>query len=666
MGYDQKNNIVLALGKVEIYQGESILLADRIAYYQNQNLVKAKGNVSLLEPDGTVYFADEITLQDNLKAGVIQNFRIRLADNSLFAAREAVRVSPSKTKLRKAVYSPCKLCEGSDPLWQLKANKVKIDEGEQKVTYRDAYMEVYGVPVAYTPYFSHPTPGADRKSGILMPEYEQSSNLGTMVKVPYYWNIGPDKDATITPWITSEEGPVLEGQYRQLTDRGRFQFDGSATYPRDRDELGVVAEGNDLRGHIFAHGDSAVTNSTTVGFDINRASDDTYLRRYEFSNIDSLTSRLYGEYIDDRDYALLESMAFQGFEVDDDPDRTPYVLPALQAELYSSPLFMRSRARLETRSNVITRRLGVESRRVSVTTGWNLPYITDSGHVLELDTNLRTDYYSISNNILPDGSEFDGHETRMIPQATLAWRYPMIKQFSGSNVVLEPHVELITSSNGNNPDSIPNEDSIVPEFSDNNLFERERFAGADLVENGSRIVYGVRSQWQYSPETRLRGMIGQNTSLTGDRVFPTSNNLNRDVSDLVGLAGIDHEHFTADYRFRVDPEDGGWRRSELTASYADGFDGLFVDYVNINEDPYLEDQENITLSSAYALTPNWIVSAGGQRDLAEEQAILAALGLTYQNECITVFTNAKREYTRDRDIEPNTSISVRVSLKNLN
>ncbi len=667
MGYDQKNGIVLALGKVEVYQGESILMADRIAYYQTQNIVRADGNVSLLQPDGNVYFADKLTLKDDLKAGVIQNFRIRLSDNSLFAAREAQRVSPSRMKLRRAVYSPCKLCEGKDPLWQLKAKKVTIDEVEQRITYRDAHMEVYGVPVAYTPYFAHPTPDADPKSGLLIPEYEQSSNLGTMIKVPYYWRIGPDMDATLTPWYTTEEGPLLQGEYRQLTDNGKFDFTGSITNPRDRDaSTGVVREGNDLRGHIFARGQSQYNETLSWGFDVNRTSDDTYLRRYEFSNVDSLTSRLYGQYLAGRNYALLESMAFQGLEVDDDPDRTPYVLPSFTGELQSRPLWGNSRVRFGTRSEVITRQIGADSRRVSVTSGWNVPYVSDTGHVFELDSELRTDHYSISDNILPNGQEYDGSETRFIPQMTLGWRYPMVKQFASSSLLVEPVAQFIASSNGNNPDEIPNEDSIGPEFSDINLFLTNRFAGADRIENGSRVIYGVRSQYQHSSETLFTGMLGENISLTGDRVYPLTNDLSRDVSDIVGQAGMETGNLSLDYRFRLDPEDGSMRRNEFNGSVAEGNNGLYLDYVDINNDPFVEDQRNVILATSVALAPEWTLTAGGQRDLENNQAITAGVGLIYQNECITVFTDAKKEYTRDRDLEPNTSVSVRLALKNLN
>ncbi len=673
LGYDSKNKVVVAIGNVEVFQGDTILLADRIAYYQDQDVVRARGNVTLLEDTGTVYFAREVELKDQLKRGVVQNFRIRLVDNSLFAAREAARVSDTRTKLKKAVYSACKVCESYDPdsdnapLWQIKANKVTIDEEEEKVTYRDAYMEVYGLPVAYTPYFSHPTPNASRKSGILTPEYSQNSQLGTVVQVPYYWNIAPDKDATITPHLTSEEGLVMEGEYRQLTDNGAYKINGSVTYPRKRDEAGLVTSGHELRGHIFANGNSRISQNWSWGFDVNRTTDDTYLRRYRFGSQDTLTSRVFAERLQGRDYITAQGLSFQGLEIDDDPDTIPLVLPNVMAHFESRPMWKGSRFVFDADTGVITREVGAQSRRATLNTAWSVPFVTKGGHVFEAGAALRSDVYSVSDVTRLDGSEFDGTETRFVPQGIMKWKYPMIKQLGTSSIIVEPLAEMVISSNGNNPDTIPNEDSLNPEFSDINLFTPKRFAGVDRIENGSRAMYGVRGQWQIRQGRNVDVMLGQNYSLSGDPIFPlTASGSEPDLSDYVGRVGVQVDPVQMSYRFRLDHDDLGVRRSELRGSYSGERFGAHVDYIYIDDDPFLENEREIIAAGSVRLSPEWTFNAAGQRDLVEDRAISASTGLTYQNECITVQSLLAREFTRDRDIEPNTSFSVRLLLKNLN
>src|SRR5688572_19624367 len=110
LGYDNNNAIVVARGNVVVAQGNTQLVADRITYYQNQQVVRADGNVRVTDAQtGQEYFADKVQLKDDLKEGIIRQFRVRMADNSQFAALEARKVNENETELKKAVYSPCKV-----------------------------------------------------------------------------------------------------------------------------------------------------------------------------------------------------------------------------------------------------------------------------------------------------------------------------------------------------------------------------------------------------------------------------------------------------------------------------------------------------------------------------------------------------------------------------
>ncbi len=128
-------------------------------------------------------------------------------------------------------------------MWQLRAEHVTIDEVAQEVTYEDAYFDIYGMPVMYSPYMSHATPGADNQSGLLTPTFMHSSNLGSVFKQPVYYAIAPDKDVTITPIYTTKAGPVLAAEYRQKFNEGPLKLDGSITSAPNID-----AQGNPIAG----------------------------------------------------------------------------------------------------------------------------------------------------------------------------------------------------------------------------------------------------------------------------------------------------------------------------------------------------------------------------------------------------------------------------------
>lgn len=670
MEYDQKEAIVTATGKVEILQGDYILLADSLTYNQNTNSVKAKGNVAVLEPAGNVYFAQEVELKKDLQEGVIDNFQARLSDNSLFAAREARKESASVTKLKKAVYSPCKICpspEGeADPLWQIKADKVKIDEKKQEVTYRNAFFEVYGVPVIYTPYFSHPTPGADNKSGFLVPEYSQSSNLGAKLITPYYYSIAPDKDFTLTPIFTSDEGLVLAGEYRQLFESGDLHVEGSITRPDRRDALGNVIDGTETRGHIRGRGTFALNEDWNWGFDVNRSTDDTYLRRYDFGSEDSLTSRIYTEGIRGRAHAIVQSLAFQGLNVNDSPGRTPLIAPLAEASYETDPGFMGSRFTFLANSLVLLREIGSESRRLSFTGGWVAPLITGSGHIFKLATSLRSDLYSVNDVTRRDATTFDGFTGRVVPEAELSWRYPLIKRMGEQSVVIEPLVSLALSPNGGNSDKIPNEDNQSLEFSDANIFYANRYPGYDVVESGPRINYGLRAQWQWGLNKDVQFTFGQTYHATRDRLYPFSDGDFNHYSDYVGRVGIDYAPLNLTYRFKLDKDTLAARRHELNAQYSWNPLSLGINYIDVKNDPVLNDKEEILGSVGYNFKEHWTLSLTGRRDLSGQETVSTGASLMYQNECIGVIADVNRSSIRDRDIKPDTSFTVRVLLKNLN
>lgn len=670
LGYDQKNSIVVAMGNVRVFQGESVLYADRIYYYQNQRIVRAKGNVRVDDKaKGETYYAQEVQLKDDLKEGIIQNFRVRMSDDSQFAAREARRINETQTELSQAVYSPCEICEGEDPFWQIKADKVHIDEAEQEIAYDNLFLELYGVPVAYTPYFSHPTPNADAKTGLLAPEYSQSSNLGTTLALPYYIAIAPDKDATITPMFLSEESPVLIGQYRQLFDDGSFEFNGSITNTYERDDNGLQLSEREFRGHFFARGDTKINQHWRTGFDIQRTTDDTYLRRYRFGNFRSLTSVAFAQGLYGRSFVNIEGLTFQGLEANDDEDQEPFVLPLIEGYYESDPGVMgldNLRRFHSANVQIIARDEGIQSRRLSLQNGLKLPVATSGGHLFDAQLSTRVDLYSAESLTFSDGrTNQDAESARMIPQAALKWRYPLINRFEGSSMTIEPTVMLVASPSGNNPDTIPNEDNQIVEFTNSNLFRLNPYPGLDQVDEGSRIAYGLRGQWLFDGSQNIQWLLGQNYSLDEDTPFPYNDEAGEHFSDYVGRVALDYRPFALSYRFRIDQDDLTSNTSAVTLNYSQRPLSFNANYITINNDLFLQDREELLVGTGVWLTDEWQLSANARRDLLLDTMTNAGFGAVYQNECFQLLANFSRQFTRDRDIEPDDRISVRLSFMNM-
>jgi LPS-assembly protein len=678
--YDKEADTVRATGNVEIVQGETVMLCDEVVYQRGNNTVKAAGNVSVLEASGNVFFADKLSLRDDLKRGLIHAFKARMSDDSLFVAARGERVSEDRVLLRKGVYSPCKVCDesqgGGDPLWQIRADKAVIDQEEQTITYDHATMEVYGVPVFYTPYFSHPTPGADNKTGLLEPQLQQSTNLGTVYRQPLYWAIAPDRDLTFTPILTSLEGPVGALQYRQKFDAGFINFEGSATKPQSRDAGGSVAKGQDFRGHFFGEGRFDVADHYRLGFRARRTSDDTYLRRYDFSDETLLTSRVYAEGSDiigrgtgARSSMNVQALSFEGLTAQDNNNTSPLVLPLAEVNWQSAPGFNNSRFSMSGNAMALTRTDGADTRRVSATAGWKLPYISSDGQVIEFSTQVRTDMYSVDNyynsGITGVGRETSGETGRVIPQAGMTWRYPFIKHMDDSSLLIEPVVMVSASPSVGKIDNIPNEDSQVPEFNTSNLFSYNRFAGYDRVEGGPQMAYGLRGQAQLYSNKYIDWLIGQQYQRSNRELFPFSNDLASRSSDYVGKVGISYDGINFAYRTRLDRDTFNPKRNEIEAGVNYYPVSLTASYLSLKNDISLQNKEEIYGVGTLNLTPKWQWMATARQDMELNELTGIATGLRYNNECIDIINTLGKEYTRDRDIKPSTTYMFRVSLKNL-
>ena len=675
---DDELGLIIARGNVELSRGERVLVADTVTYNTRTEVVTASGNVSLLQPNRDVVFAQYVELTDDLKEGFIRDIRVIMSDSSRIAADDGVLTEGNRTSFRRGVYSPCGSCDedpSKPPLWQLKAQRIVHDQDEQVIRYRNAWLELGGVPVGYLPYFSHADPTVERQSGFLTPVVGVSGALGATVQVPYYWAISPTADATFEPLWTMDQGPVFAGQYRQRLTFGHVEFEGSATVA-DREDANGVVRNDVLRGHIDAMGRFDIDETWRTGFDLERTSDDTYLRLYNLSRDQLLTSSAFVEGFEGRDYVNAQGLLFQGLRADDDNDEQPVAAPILDYNYVSEPLFADSVVSMDANISVLTRVNGRDTRRASLHSGWTLPFQDPIGGLYTLGASLQTDGYWVD-EFEPGSEEIDPSEPtdttlsgRVFPQAFLNWRYPWASYSGPVDQIIEPMVQLVAGLEGGNPDSIPNEDSLDFEFDDTNLFSPNRFPGVDRVDPGQRADYGLTWRGTTERGAHAQAFIGQSYRLESARnTFPLRSGVEDQFSDIVGR--VDLQPFTyVDllYRFRLDKDNFEPRRNELTAQIGPPALNFNVNYLFLESQSgefAIEDREEIRGRVNMRFSRYWSGFAASRRDLVEDNTLETSVGLTYQDECLQFQIIGKREFFRDREIDSEDSIFFRIVLNNL-
>lgn len=688
MTYDSDTQTVAARGHVWITWGERVGVADVLTYNRATRRIAASGNVALTDPTGNVLFTNRVDLTDDLDSGTIDSLEALLANGAHLSADRAIRTGGDRTEFVDAGYTPCKVCEGKSPFWRLKANTIVHDQTAHTITYHDVKLEFFGMPVLYLPYLEHPDPSVKRKTGFLSPIIGHSGNLGTSVEIPYYWSIAPNRDLTVSPVFSTREIGMLKGEYRERTASGSFTFSGSAMQERrdfDDDENVDVGRG-DFRGHIFGHGKFDINSNWQWGFKVERATDDTYLRRYDFSDSNFLTSRLYLQGQQDRSFGAIDFYSFQGLRRFDKSGQTPLVLPYARYHFVGEPGRQGGYWTGDASALVLQRSDGRDTRRLSTTVGYQIPYISPLGDVYKGYFQLRGDLYDISDAQLTNAAldqttlrsdqGGNGMTGRIRPLVGLDWRLPFTRPGTFLVQQVQPIVQLIYTPRGGNHRDIPDEDSQGFEFDDTNLFDVNRFPGVDRYEGGARANVGVEWSGYAANGASADMLFGEVFRLHENTLFSAASGLRDKRSDYVGrftLSPIPDLDIT--HRFQLSKSNLGFQRNEIWLGMGPESVHLNLAYIRLAHDftdidPATDSdvaRKELSADGRLQIFHNWILMAGTRRDLTSHGGPLQnTVGLLFHNECIELGIIFNRNYTQDRDIHPNTSVHFRFRLLSLN
>ncbi|MAB12611.1 MAG: hypothetical protein CMI59_01760 [Parvibaculum sp.] len=672
LDYDRNAQIVTARGNVELAYGKRVLIADKVVYDEKADIVTADGNVALLDPGGDVAFADHLVLRNKMKDGVVTTLRILMANNAKLAGNDVVRKDANITTLHKGVYSPCDVCAEkgqTEPLWQIKAFRVTHNKEEQRIVYEDARMELFGVPILYTPYFSMADPSVKRKSGFLSPSFANSNDLGQQIETPYFWAIAPDKDFTFSPRFTTRQGIIYKGTYRELFSNGRMTLNGTGTWPRDK-TLGTPGDKN-FRGSFFGNGSFRLNDHWSWSFRSELTTDETYLRKYDLSGATDLVNNLSVDYANGRNWFSSDLYAFRGLLASDNYDTTPWIAPHMKGSYTLPSKVLGGMVSFSGDALILGRNDGPNMRRLSTRMDWNLRRTTVGGLVYRLFANLRGDLYSVENVKDPSNPAVTFSDTtlfRGLPTMGTEVSYPLVRYSGGLREVLEPILQLIYSPDIGNTVELPNEDSLSFEFDDTNLFSENRFPGLDRWETGTRLNAGMRYSLFWGPQGRASALIGQSFRLNENQSFSSASGLRNELSDVVGRIMVSpSSNWLIVHRFRVGSESFKLRRNEVNAYGRYGPVSAQLGYAYFAADQFstFTPREEIVLGSVVRLDDYWRLFGQTRRDLSKHRAVNNSVGVGYSDECLDISLGYYQSFTRDRDIEPENSFILRLTLKTL-
>jgi LPS-assembly protein len=710
--YDTGGNRIIARGNVEIYYNSYILTADQVVYDQSANTLTAVGNVVLKEPNGNIVHADRYTLSDDFREGFVQSLSIVTSDDSRIAGERAVRRGGNTTVFTNGRFTPCKSNDGMPPLWCISAATIIHDQQAATITYQDAQFELFGAPVLYTPYFEHADPSVKRKSGFLMPEYSQSSTLGSIVGIPYYFALAPNYDFTFNPLYMSQQGMFWQGEWRHRLENGQYYIKLAGIDQNPNDLPSTIVDPDQLagfRGSVETKGLFSLASWWHFGWDVTASTDDTFRRFYHLDNIlaTDVVDRVFLNGLYERNYFSLEADAYISqqfigpFEIAQ--INKAYSYPILDYNYVMADPWVGGELRWNTNALSFSADQNpttfaplvngaTQMTRLVTEIDWRKRFIDPIGLTYTPFAQLRGDLLQASNFVDPQdpqGATQDTSVARGLALAGLTISYPWVANTNYGSHVIEPIGQVIARQASISQASLPDYDAKSLVFDDTNLFDWNKFSGYDRIETGTRANVGLQYTFQANYGGSARILAGESFQLAGvnayanpgldangNPIFSPVSGLQESQSDYVlgvylqpfiGTQLISQSRFL-NPQSRPAQGDSTLQREDAGAQLTVGPLTASVLYSFLGSDPtagIITSQEQVASSMGLKITDRWSAAAGATYDLTTDQLASDMFQVKYTDECFALTASYTNNLYHNPTIIDGQTLMIRFELKYL-
>jgi LPS-assembly protein len=470
-------------GRVKVRQDERSVTSDSVDYDNATGRIAVKGAVEFDDPKLRVHSATGSYDIDGAANFDQANFQL-MDRNGRGFAKDIDVLPDGKVKLADVRYTTCPV--GNED-WMLQASAISIDTKVQEGVARNVVMRFKDVPIFYTPYISFPI-GDERKSGLLFPSFGHSGSNGFELEVPYYFNLAPNYDLTLTPGLLSARGVQLAEQFRYLTTSSHGQIDGTflpddSQLHSDRSYLRFT-DITDFRTGMRFDSDIAAVSDSSYFEDFAVGSDQT--------SVTFLERRADILYYDDAWRIRGELQNFQTIDIMLQDTERPYSrVPRIEANaLWPLPGTQFEMA-LDSEAVNFLRKVGTTGVRFNVAPElrWSS---RGPGYFFEPAVGYDFTQYDLKNAAVGQPST----PTRALPYARLDAGL-VFERDAGSQgqrtQTLEPRV-VYSYVPYRNQDSLPIFDTGLPDLNLTELFRTNRYVGEDRIGDANQVALALTTR----------------------------------------------------------------------------------------------------------------------------------------------------------------------------
>nr|WP_296654910.1 LPS-assembly protein LptD [Rhodoferax sp.] len=565
-------------GGAELRKGDLVIRADRLQYNQPTDEAKALGHVHINRA-GNLYEGPALELRVDAFEGFFSQPSYQFLRNGAHGQAERIDfLDDQRAVIHNASFTTCKREPVADwlPDWVLKATRLGIDNEEETGTAEGALLSFKGVPLLPIPYLSFPL-SDKRKSGFLPPTVGLDNVNGTEFAQPYYWDIAPNRDATLTPTLMTKRGVNLGGEFRYLEPdyAGGLRADWMPRDSlRDRSRWGFNVN------HQARFKSDWTDDGLALNLSLNRVSDDNYWRDFTRTN-GSLTQRLLANdaslaWRNGNFFSSLRALKWQTLQDVSAPIVPPYDrVPQLATryarnDLYGMQLSMDADyTRFESDSSLTGQ---PNAQRAFSRLQISRPWQSAAGFVTP-KLQLHVSRYAFDAPLVNGETQHERTVPTFSIDSGLVFERDTELFGRALRQTLEPRAFYVNTPYADQS-MLPNYDSGANDFNLSTIYSENAYVGNDRISDSNLLTFGVTSRY-LNPDTgaevarigvaqRLR-FRDRNVTLPGE--VPVTDRF----SDLLFGASIRWDpRWSFDGTVQFNPDVGRSVRSTLSGRYSPG------------------------------------------------------------------------------------------------
>ena len=667
---DNKNGLISSQEKtiIEDRDNNKIYL-NNFEYLREKNIFKSVGSIKIIDNLNNSYNFTQIYIDENEREIIGSDAKLYMNDRNfkfndnnkprVFA--NTINVKNNTSTFTKSNFTMCNYRKDDKcPPWELKASQMTHDKIKKTIYYDNVVIKLYNLPIFYLPKLSHPDPTVKRRSGFLVPSYNDTKNLGLGVDVPYFWALGKDRDLTINNKLFASEHPLFLGEYRQAFKESNMTLDFGYTEGFKRSSK--TKKSGD-KSHIFANFlknfDSSDNINNNLEVNLQHVSNKKYLKLYKIdSKLVDYETEVLENYLDfsrineEKNTFLSINASTYRTLADTYNDKYEYILPEVN---YEKQLFNSKYGYGNFDSNLKVQNFDTNKYKKFLTNNfdWTIdrPF-SEKFYSGKLLTKLKNINYEAKNV-----KGFKSNTTNELFGAVgyLASLDLYKSKNRESDHLLKPKMMFKYA-----PNYMRKEDG---EFNlvRKNLFSLDRLESDHNFEAGTNLTVGLDYEID-NEKNKTTFSIGQIINeKKNNKNMPDTSSLDKRFSEVVGNFRYENnKKFLFNYDYSINQNYKKISYNDLSMEYDNNDMNFKFNY--LEEEKKSEKNEYFKSVFEYKKSDNGIFTFSNKRNLITDSSEFYNLSYEYINDCLRAGIFYRREFYNDSELEPENSLMFKVTL----